>query len=131
MVGLHLLVPGVQLLTRPWVFLGLIPLLGGVAINLLADRAFKQQGTTVKPFEESSCLITTGIFCVSRNPMYLGFALGLAGIAVLLGSLTPWLVLPAFVVVIDSRFIRAEEAMLEQQFGDSFRHYKHTTRRWI
>lgn len=50
-----------------------------------------QAGTTVKPFQESTALITDGVFRLSRNPMYLGFVLVLTGIATLLGSLTPWL----------------------------------------
>lgn len=131
MVILHLLMPGGRLLSGPLVLLGLIPLVTGVVFNLLADRAFKQQDTTVKPFDEASTLVTTGVFRVSRNPMYLGFVLGLIGIALLLGSAVPWLVIPVFVILINRRFIRTEEAMLEARFGPSFRDYTRRTRRWI
>jgi len=131
MVILHILFPGIQVLSGPLVFLGVIPLTVGVVINLLADKAFKQRGTTVKPFEESSALVTTGVFRLSRNPMYLGFVLGTVGIGLLLGSLTPWVVIVGFVFVIDSIFIRTEEQMLMRCFGQSFLEYKQHTRKWI
>ena len=50
----------------------------------------------------------------------------LVGVALLAGSLTPFLVIPAFAYLIDRRFIRAEEAMLEQTFGPQYADY--TTR---
>jgi len=131
MIFLHFVFPGVQLLSRPVVFLGLIPLVAGVVINLMADRVFKQRGTTVKPFEPSTVLVTTGVFRFSRNPMYLGFVSGLIGIALLLGSLTPWLVIPVFAMLIDRIFIRGEEQMLADRFGQEFLDYQRNTRRWI
>lgn len=131
MILLHLAVPGPRLLAMPLALLGFLPLVLGVWINLLADRAFKQQGTTVKPFQESSALVTTGVFRLSRNPMYLGFVLGLIGIALLLGSLTPWIVIPVFAVVVDIVFIRVEEEMLRARFGQAFLEYKRATRRWV
>ena len=54
--------------------------------------------------------------------MYLGFVLILLGIAVLLGSLTPWLVIPIFVILIDRVFIQTEERMLAEQFGQAGQH---------
>ena len=131
MVALHLIAPITTLLDGLAVLTGLIPLVIGVVINLLADRAFKQHATTVKPFEQSSALVTGGVFRFSRNPMYTGFVLGLVGIALLLGSLSPWLVVIGFVPVMETAFIRAEEAMLEQRFGEAFRAYQQQTRRWL
>ncbi|MCL4876410.1 MAG: isoprenylcysteine carboxylmethyltransferase family protein [Anaerolineae bacterium] len=115
---LHFLIPGSHLLSSPWTFLGLIPFLIGLGINLLADNAFKGHGTTVKPFEESTALVTTGIFRFTRNPM-------------LLGSLTPWIVIVVFIFVMEIIFIRVEEKMLEEKFGQAFSEYKRKVRRWI
>jgi protein-S-isoprenylcysteine O-methyltransferase Ste14 len=42
------------------------------------------------------------VFRLSRNPMYLGFALVLMGVAILLGSLTPWFIVPIFILLIDN-----------------------------
>jgi len=131
MIILHFVVPGMWLIPRPYNYLGLLPLIIGVVINLLADKSFSTRGTTVKPGEESSALVKTGVFRFTRNPMYLGFTFGLIGIGVLLGSLTPWLVVVAFPIVIETIYIRIEEKMLEETFGEEYRTYKGTTRRWI
>ena len=63
--------------------------------------------------------------------MYLGFALILFGTAGLFGTLTPFLVVPVFMVLIEKDFIRGEEKMLEQKFGQIYLGYKQMVRRWI
>ena len=131
MLALHFLFPIAWIVPPLWNLLGLVFLVAGVIINLIADKAFHQAGTTVKPFEESSNLITDGIFQISRNPMYLGFVLILTGIAILLRSLTPILVIFAFVVLINKLFIKAEEGMLAEKFGATWNQYKSNTRRWF
>ncbi len=127
----HYMVPLHQFISFPWCLLGLGPLVIGVALNLLADQAFKQHDTTVKPFETSTELVTRGVFNISRNPMYLGMVLILFGIAFLLGSVTPFTVTLALAVLLDRMFIRSEEQMLEATFGEQFRQYRKEVRRWI
>jgi protein-S-isoprenylcysteine O-methyltransferase Ste14 len=73
MLVLHFTLPLAQIIPLPWDLLGLIPLVAGIALNLLANRAFHRADTTVKPFQESKVLITDGVFRISRHPMYLGF----------------------------------------------------------
>jgi len=63
--------------------------------------------------------------------MYLGFMLILAGIAVFMGSLTPYAVVVVFAVLMEVVFIRVEERMLEQKFGEAWLAYKAKVRRWI
>jgi len=131
MLALHFLLPLAELIPAPWNLLGLIPLVCGVVINLAADRAFRQAGTTVKPFEVSETFVTGGVYRISRNPMYLGFALILAGVALLLGSLTPWIAVPAFVLLVDRMYIAVEERMLEARFGSAWRDHRAAVRRWL
>jgi protein-S-isoprenylcysteine O-methyltransferase Ste14 len=131
MALVHVVVPIARIVRGLWVFLGLIPLALGVVLNLVADRAFKRRGTTVKPFEQPTALVTGGVFRVTRNPMYLGFVLILAGLAVLLGSLTPYAVVAAFAVAMDRVFIRAEEVDLLERFGQDWLAYTARVRRWI
>ena len=130
-VALHFLLPFRELIPFLWRFVGLVPLLLGIILNVLADRALKRHQTTVKPFESSRVLVTEGVFRVSRHPMYLGMILTIAGIAVLLGSLIPWSIVPLLAVLLDARFIRIEESMLEATFGEEYRRYKKQARRWI
>jgi protein-S-isoprenylcysteine O-methyltransferase Ste14 len=112
MVVLHLLFPVTVIIALPWNVIGLLPLLLGIGINLMADNALRKTKTTVKPFEESSALVTSGVYRISRHPMYFGFVLILIGVAIIMGSLTPFLVIPVFAILIDSVFIRVED-MLE------------------
>jgi protein-S-isoprenylcysteine O-methyltransferase Ste14 len=131
MVALRFLLPLTKIVPGPWNLLGIIPLALGVAMNLVADGAFRKAKTTVKPFQESSALVTDGVFRITRNPMYVGFVLILTGAATLLGRLTPCAVIPAFVVLIDRTYIRSEERMLAQKFGAAWRDYSGKTRRWL
>jgi protein-S-isoprenylcysteine O-methyltransferase Ste14 len=131
MLGLHFLFPGIKVISLPWNLIGLLPLGAGVALNLIADSAFKKAGTTVKPFQESTALLTDGVFKISRHPMYLGFALILMGVAILLRSLMPWVIIPIFVVLLEVAFIQVEERMLGEKFGSAWLEYKKKVRRWI
>jgi protein-S-isoprenylcysteine O-methyltransferase Ste14 len=131
MLALHFLLPLRTILPLPWNLVGLIPLIVGVIFNLAADRDFHRAGTTVKPYEESATLLTEGVFRYSRNPMYMGFVFILIGIAILLRTLTPWLIIPFFVVLMDKIFIRVEEKMLEARFGTDWQSYRTKVKRWI
>ena len=130
-VILHLVLPIAKIVPRYWNVLGIIPLALGVVINLLADRAFREANTTVKPFEKSAALLTDGVFQISRNPMYLGFVLVLIGIAVLLRSLTPYLVVIGLAVLMQRVYIVAEESKLASEFGAQWESYRRRTRRWL
>jgi protein-S-isoprenylcysteine O-methyltransferase Ste14 len=131
MVVLHVIAPWRQLLAFPWTLVGLIPVALGVALNLVADAQLKKHGTTVKPFERSSAMVTTGAYGICRHPMYLGFALILMGLAMLLGSVTPFVIVPAFVALIETKFVRVEEQMMAAAFGENWRSYAARVGRWI
>ena len=131
MLALHFLLPVYKIVPMPWNVLGVIPLACGIALNLVADRAFHQAQTTVKPFEQSAALITSGVFRITRNPMYLGYILILVGVALIVRSLTPYAVIPVFAILMDRVFIRVEEQMLEENFGQSWLEYAKKVRRWL
>ncbi|MGO9700690.1 MAG: methyltransferase family protein [Xanthobacteraceae bacterium] len=131
MLALHFLLPVHQVLLFPWTLAGIIPAIIGATLNLLADRAFKRHRTTVKPFEVPTSLMTDGVFALSRNPMYLGMVLILFGLALFLGTLSPFLICVGFAILVDYRFIRVEERMLADQFGTEWRAYSSRVRRWI
>ncbi len=131
MALLRFLLPGVQIIALPWTLLGLLPAAAGIALNLAADGALKQHSTTVKPFEKSTSLVTHSAYAFSRHPMYLGFTSILLGLAVFLGTLTPFIVVLVFGVLMEFVFIRVEEPMMEEAFGEAWRTYKAKVRRWI
>jgi len=131
MTLLHYLLPVAIVIPWPWQVSGAIPLCIGIICNLMADQALKESSTTVKPFEESSSLVTTGIYGISRHPMYNGMVLILLGIAICFGTLSPFFIVPLFIFLINKNFIRVEEEMLEKRFGKNWCEYKSKVRRWI
>ena len=107
--------------------------LSGVVILILALRAFIRVRTTVNPLapEQAETLVTTGIFCIIRNPMYLAMAALLTGGAFLIGNISAFLAPTLFVWMMTELQIKPEERALETKFGDAFRTYRQRTRRWV
>lgn len=105
----------------------------GVAIALAGVISFRQASTTVNPLkpETASCLVTSGIFQYTRNPMYLGMAVAILGFAILLGSCLSLLGVVAFMLFIDRFQIKPEEAALTECFSEQFTQYKTNVRRWL
>ncbi len=95
--------------------------------------SFKQAATTVNPLkpDTASSLVNSGIYSISRNPMYLGFALMLTAWAVYLSS--PWtlLVVPGFILYMNRFQILPEERALGKIFGSEFTRYQAKVRRWL
>ena len=100
---------------------------------LPAVRAFRRSGTTVNPvrIEKASHLVTTGMYRLTRNPMYLAMVLLLIAIAFLLGSL--WCLFgPVVLMLYLTRFqIQPEERALAKIFGQPYHDYCARVRRWL
>ena len=131
MFALHRFVPVARVVPLPWHWVGLLPLLAGFVLTAVAARLFTRSKTGVKPFTPVTMLVESGPYRFTRNPMYVGLVLILIGVAVLYGTLSPWLGVVAFAWWIDFRFIRHEEAMLEAQFGQPYLDFKRRVRRWV
>jgi protein-S-isoprenylcysteine O-methyltransferase Ste14 len=115
----------------PWFLAGVPLIVLGIVMTASSAGAFKRAGTPVVPFETSTALVIRGWYRVTRNPMYLGLALVLAGVGVLQGSVGALLPLPVFIAILHFRFILGEERLLEELFGEEFRAYRLRVRRWI
>lgn len=102
-----------------------------LALMVWAARAVMVRGTPIMPRREPSALVIDGPFRCSRNPIYLADLMILAGAALILGALTPPIVLPLFVLVINRRFIAGEERALAAAFGETFAAFRRRTRRWV
>lgn len=106
--------------------------LGG-ALAFAGVIAFRGKRTTVNPLtpSASSSVVSGGVYGVSRNPMYLGFLLALAGWAVYLSNAGAVLLLPAFVAYMTQFQIKPEERALLAKFGSEFAQYMSRVRRWV
>ncbi|MEY1555011.1 isoprenylcysteine carboxylmethyltransferase family protein [Yoonia sp. R2331] len=112
-------------------WLGTVLVCVGLALMLAAIWEMQRKRTTVIPHMQPRVLVDTGIFAYSRNPIYLGDALILAGLALRWDAPIGLLLVPVFMWVIHTRFITAEEARLRTAFGPAFDAYAAITRRWV
>lgn len=130
-VAIHRYWPLAQLFDGPIRYSGLILLALGVLFVGWGARAFARADTAIRPLEASTTLVTHGLYRFTRNPMYLGMIQILVGVCLLLGSVSPWLLIPGFILIIRNAFILREEAMLESTFGEQYCNYMFSVRRWI
>ena len=103
---------------------GLI-LMGG-AIGL-----FRRTGQDPKPWASTPEIISTGVYGITRNPMYVGMALIQTAIGVGLGNLWIVILVPVSVTIVYATAVRHEEAYLEHKFGEPYTRYKAAVRRWF
>ena len=112
--------------------LGAVLIGAGLLLMAAALAEFRRHRTTVIPHRSPGALITTGVYRLSRNPIYLADALILAGLCLRWDALPALLLgVPAFVAVITARFIRPEEARLAAAFGPAYAAWAARTRRWL
>jgi protein-S-isoprenylcysteine O-methyltransferase Ste14 len=105
----------------------------GMVVSLSGVVSFRRAKTTVNPMkpDSSSSLVTSGVYALTRNPMYLGFLLVLAGWAVFLSNVLGLLLLPVFVFYMNRFQIEPEEKALAILFGPAFIAYQSRVRRWL
>ncbi len=105
----------------------------GALVVALGIVRFARLKTTVNPvkLDESKRLATTGIYRLSRNPMYLGLAIMLVGWGIHLGSVANILLIVAFVAYMTQFQIKPEEAALRRLFGQEYEDYCSRVRRWL
>jgi protein-S-isoprenylcysteine O-methyltransferase Ste14 len=105
----------------------------GAATSALGVIAFRRASTTVNPTkpESTSSLVRSGVYTLTRNPMYLGFLLILSGWAIFLTNALVFLLLPLFIFYMNRFQIQPEERALTARFGQRFVSYTARVRRWI
>lgn len=106
----------------------------GLALCALGVLPFRSAGTTVNPTrpERASALVTTGIYSVTRNPMYLGMLLVIVAWGLYLANTVGLIMAPlAFVLYIDRVQIPREERALASAFGSDYTGYASRVRRWL
>ena len=125
--------PVFHLIDAPWNRVGIAIMITAGSLDLWSLFLFLKKHTTANPMkpQNTSGIVTTGLYKISRNPMYVGLLTILTGYAVWLGSLTPFLMLPVFYALITEMQIKPEEIILEQKFGDEYLNYKNRVKRWL
>lgn len=116
----------VQLISSLWFCVGAV-------IALLGVLEFKNAKTTVDPRrpDRTCSMVSSGIYRISRNPMYLGFLIMLSAWTIYLSAIINFLFLPLFVVYMNRFQIAPEERFMIQKFGADYEKYMTEVRRWI
>jgi len=104
---------------------------GGLLLMALAVFEFRRARTTIVPHRTPSAMITDGIYGRTRNPIYLGDALILAGLVLFWDAVPALVLVPLFVWVIERRFILPEEGRMRRTFRADFARYERKVRRWV
>lgn len=130
-IGLGRYLPILEVVSPPFSRFGFLSIGLGTALNFWAFVLFCNHRTTIKPYKEPSTLMTTGIFGITRNPIYLGVVLILLGVSIRVGAVTSFISPLVFFLVCDRRFIPLEEGIMERVFGKAYIEYKEKVRRWI
>lgn len=112
-----------------WLSRGL--LVPGVVLVSWSLVALVRAGTTTEHSKPTTQLVTTGPFRFSRNPVYLGIVAILIGLSLDWGNPYLLVISLAFPLVLQRWTVRPEEAYLEREFGEDFRQYRSSVRRWI
>ncbi len=129
--GIARLLPGLTV-DAVWLrWLGVAIVVAGLGLMVLAILQMAKHRTTVIPHRQPSALVSTGIFRISRNPIYLGDALILTGAILWWGAVAALPLIPVFIWLIGHRFISPEEARLRTGFGEDFVKWSERTRRWL
>ena len=110
-----------------------LSLICGIIIIRLALLLFKNHQTTINPLNltKTSSIVNTGVFQYTRNPMYLGMVLILFSVALKFNIYGGLIVILIFFSFITKFQIIPEEKAMEKLFGQEFKNYKKTTRRWL
>jgi len=138
MIGLGI---GLQWLAPlPWIYgfaaleatvLGVTMIVAAFSIDIWAALVFRSHKTTIMPHQSSTRLVTRGPFRFSRNPIYVGNLMVVAGLGLVLAN--PWLLMltPVLGFALRNLAIRREERHLEALFASEWQDYKARVRRWI
>ena len=108
-------------------------LICGIIIIRSAFLLFKNHQTTINPLNltKTSSIVNTGVFKYTRNPMYLGMVFILLSVALKFNIYGGLIVILIFFSFITKFQIIPEEKAMEKLFGQEFKNYKKTTRRWL
>jgi len=128
---LEYLSPSIDLLLSWRLSFALPILFCSILVIVLTLKEFQSVATPFDVRKTASSLITGGPFRFSRNPGYVALTLLYLAFAVVAGSIWVLLFVIPILLVIDLRVVRKEEANLLLTFGDEYREYQSTVRRWV
>jgi protein-S-isoprenylcysteine O-methyltransferase Ste14 len=133
-MALHVLLPfslPQGILRQVLIPVGIVLIIIGMGLVVLARRAFAHFRQPTDPGQPTSKIIKTGVFAISRNPLYLGAVFLFCGVALMMQTLWTLATLLASLIVCHYVLIVPEENYLMAKFGEEYKAYTATVRRWL
>ena len=103
----------------------------GIALVAWCKRTLAAAGTPLPGGLPTTAIVQSGPYRLSRNPIYVGFALVHLGVA--LAADSPWILgsLGAAMLAVGGIVVPREERYLARKFGGEYLAYKAAVRRWV
>ena len=110
---------------------GLSLIVFAVAIAIWGRRTMHAAGTNISPLRPATVVVTTGPFRFSRNPLYLALTFLYLGLTFVFNTWWGIIVLIPLLIIMHYGVVLREEDYLEQKFGETYRQYRSTVRRYL
>lgn len=130
-LGLDRIMPLPLAIGLPGAAVGVLLIIGAVALDIWASLTFRRARTTLLPHCGTNALVTGGPFRFSRNPIYVGNMMILVGVGLVTVSAWPIMLAPLLALAIQKLAIEREEAHLHARFGTAWQRYADEVRRWV
>jgi len=122
---------GYFVLTPTQVWLGWLLILLAITVDIWVFSVFRRHKTNIRPDRPAECLVTSGPFSYSRNPVYVGNIAIIVGLSLINGSAWYLLLAALMFVLIRELAVKREEAHMSARFGDQWASYRTQVRRWF
>jgi len=116
---------------QPVKIAGIILLVIALFFLVRSLRQFLKSKNTLVTIKPSTSLESSGIYNITRNPMYVGLAIVYLGITCLIGNWWNIILFPLLLLVVQEYIIKSEEKYLERRYGQVYLDYKLRVRRWL
>lgn len=112
-------------------YAGILIFILGLSITFSSFYLFKKNKTPILPGQKPTFMVASGTYKLTRNPMYLGVATALIGVAAYIGNLLSFISPIIFFMATNFFYVPREEKLMENLFGKKYLDYKKKVRRWI
>lgn len=115
-----------RLFPETWIghALGWPMVVAAMLLIIWARQTMSRAGESPNVYKPTGAIVSTGTYAFTRNPMYLSMTLLYVGIAVIVNTAWPLLLLPAVLMLIQYGVIKREERYLQDKFGPEYQRYR-------
>lgn len=113
------------------IVVGILLVVIGIGIIAATWTQMRKAKTNIEPWKPTTAILDTGLYGISRNPIYVAMIFAYLGVTCLFNSIWFLPFLPIAVLLIHFGVILREEKYLEGKFGEDYLNYKNRVRRWI